>query len=240
MSEELDLELDKNKIYKIKDVIDRYLDQEGSIYAKYLEACLECSGYEAVYVASLYPDQYSLYYTKRGWYKDSDYIISISDRPINLIYVDLLSWDEKASLTEFVKEVYIVDDYCEPNSKSIAETGESGFFLDESIKQPKQKQTYNYDGPISRFGKLFASNWKGQTQAVSEKQALNNLTYKAKIENNLIGTAKLELDPKCLSCDDIPPVYPETYHEINYCDKCGTRLNDGGTCPICDDGEEDY
>lgn len=24
------------------------------------------------------------------------------------------------------------------------------------------------------------------------------------------------------------------------CDRCGIRLNDGGTCPICDDGEEDY
>lgn len=25
-----------------------------------------------------------------------------------------------------------------------------------------------------------------------------------------------------------------------HCDKCGTTLNDGGTCPECDDGEEDY
>jgi rubrerythrin len=24
------------------------------------------------------------------------------------------------------------------------------------------------------------------------------------------------------------------------CEECGTLLNDGGTCPICDDGEEDY
>ena len=24
------------------------------------------------------------------------------------------------------------------------------------------------------------------------------------------------------------------------CDRCGVPLNDGGTCPVCDDGEEDY
>lgn len=24
------------------------------------------------------------------------------------------------------------------------------------------------------------------------------------------------------------------------CDRCNTPLNDGGTCPVCDDGEEDY
>lgn len=28
--------------------------------------------------------------------------------------------------------------------------------------------------------------------------------------------------------------------EFNYCDTCGTRLSDGGYCPICDDGEEDF
>lgn len=24
------------------------------------------------------------------------------------------------------------------------------------------------------------------------------------------------------------------------CDNCGTELTDGGYCPVCDDGEEDY
>ena len=28
--------------------------------------------------------------------------------------------------------------------------------------------------------------------------------------------------------------------ERERCDKCNTPLNDGGTCPVCDDGEEDY
>lgn len=34
----------------------------------------------------------------------------------------------------------------------------------------------------------------------------------------------------------------EREQELGYktCDNCGTRLNDGGTCPKCDDGEEDY
>lgn len=32
----------------------------------------------------------------------------------------------------------------------------------------------------------------------------------------------------------------ETLKGYKTCDNCGTRLNDGGTCPKCDDGEEDY
>lgn len=30
------------------------------------------------------------------------------------------------------------------------------------------------------------------------------------------------------------------YNVRGVCPECGIRLNDGETCPICDDGEEDY
>ena len=38
--------------------------------------------------------------------------------------------------------------------------------------------------------------------------------------------------------DDHTDEYEFVVHAM--CDRCGIRLNDGGTCPICDDGEEDY
>jgi rubrerythrin len=28
--------------------------------------------------------------------------------------------------------------------------------------------------------------------------------------------------------------------EVEVCPECGAPLNDGGTCPKCDDGEEEY
>ncbi len=36
------------------------------------------------------------------------------------------------------------------------------------------------------------------------------------------------------------PEYPVTRTEYTTCDSCGRRLSDGGYCPVCDDGEEDY
>lgn len=33
---------------------------------------------------------------------------------------------------------------------------------------------------------------------------------------------------------------PEFVETRLLCDNCGILLNDSGTCPICDDGEEDY
>lgn len=48
---------------------------------------------------------------------------------------------------------------------------------------------------------------------------------------------KLELDPECLKLRDIPT--EEILPEPPVCDKCGTRLTDGGFCPVCDDGASD-
>lgn len=38
--------------------------------------------------------------------------------------------------------------------------------------------------------------------------------------------------------DDHTDEYEFVVHAM--CDRCGIRLNDGGTCPVCDHGEEDY
>lgn len=59
-------------------------------------------------------------------------------------------------------------------------------------------------------------------------------------------------DPRRFDLDELEHVISESAElkryeaereqELGYktCDNCGTRLNDGGTCPKCDEGEEDY
>lgn len=104
----------------------------------------------------------------------------------------------------------------------------------------KQLHTYSYGGPLYRFAKLYSQYWEGETQAVSPEKALNNLTFKAKSQLHFNCGANLELDPSYLLCDDESfedSVTPD--HKIEYCDKCGTQLTDGGYCPKCDDGVED-
>lgn len=37
-----------------------------------------------------------------------------------------------------------------------------------------------YDGPVKEFDRCVSNNWHGETMAVSEKKARNNLTYQYK------------------------------------------------------------
>lgn len=123
--------------------------------------------------------------------------------------------------------------------------------LDTLAEDTKPTKTYYYEGPIMRFGRIVAWGWEDSTQAVSKAQALNNLRFKAGKYLGLdIGShnVKVELDPDCLWMsgvvdDDYLDDYVDLHsgHELrDTCDKCGKPLNDGGTCPVCDDGEEDY
>lgn len=34
--------------------------------------------------------------------------------------------------------------------------------------------------------------------------------------------------------------YEPEFVDTSFCENCGIPLNESGTCPICDDGEEDY
>lgn len=125
MSDEL--ELNETKVKEIKKIIDKYLTNngltnKGAIFAKYLDDSLECYGYEAVYVASLYPNKYKLYYTKKGWDAKNDYIIvTPTYLSIERIYDDLMGEDEVVRddypFKEFINDVYEIDDDFEPKSK---------------------------------------------------------------------------------------------------------------------------
>ena len=108
------------------------------------------------------------------------------------------------------------------------------------VLEAKEKIRYYYNGPLYRFESVYRSEWEGYTEAVSEKQAINNLNQKAKKEFGFTPDAKLNIDPKYLEVsikhpneDDFKDVEP-----IKYCDNCGTRLNDAGECPNCDLGDE--
>ena len=58
---------------------------------------------------------------------------------------------------------------------------------------------YHYKGSVMQFGKEIARNWEGCTYAVSERKALNNLSFQYKTQHKLAKTAKILLVSKNLS-----------------------------------------
>ena len=108
----------------------------------------------------------------------------------------------------------------------------------------KDKIKYYYNGPVYKFNDIYREKWSGNTYAVSEKQALNQLTYQFKQEDSWVVDTAFHLDPKYLTSDNVTiktqkinSTKPQV--EIKYCPNCGTRLTDGGYCPVCDDGDEE-
>ena len=61
----------------------------------------------------------------------------------------------------------------------------------------KQRQLYEYEGPVYYCGKLVANNWKAKTQAVSEKQAKSFIEcqYKRKEKYALNADIKIASYP---------------------------------------------
>lgn len=55
---------------------------------------------------------------------------------------------------------------------------------------------YCYNGPVLEFDTLVASNWTGETMAISEKKAKSNLAYQYKKKNNRILSTKITLPGK--------------------------------------------
>lgn len=110
------------------------------------------------------------------------------------------------------------------------------------LQESPTKYKYSYSGPTYRFNKFYAY-WTGETQAISSQKALSNLTFKAKKDFNWTPTANLSLDIDYLSQEEAAQTHStitSTKTVPQYCDTCGTRLTDGGFCPKCDDGSEDY
>ena len=55
---------------------------------------------------------------------------------------------------------------------------------------------YSYDGPVLEFDKIVANHWKGQTYAVSEAKARNNLAFQFKRITGRAPRSKITLPGK--------------------------------------------
>lgn len=55
---------------------------------------------------------------------------------------------------------------------------------------------YSYAGPVLEFDKVVTNCWHGQTYAVSEAKARNNLAYQFKKENGRVPRTKIALPGK--------------------------------------------
>lgn len=107
----------------------------------------------------------------------------------------------------------------------------------ESLEEGQEKIRFYYRGPVYHFEHILSRDWEAYTEAVSEKQALNNLTVKAKNYFGYILQSRITLDPKYLEVS--PKLEPEDeFKETPKCEKCGRPLTHSGECPLCDLGDE--
>lgn len=56
--------------------------------------------------------------------------------------------------------------------------------------------TYYYNGPVMEFDRIIAREWKGITEAESEKKAKSNLAYRFKQQYKKMPNAKITLPGK--------------------------------------------
>lgn len=59
-----------------------------------------------------------------------------------------------------------------------------------------EKKVYEFYGSVMLFGKEVRRNWRAQTIAISEKQAINNLLFQARKLLKLGPRTKLELSAR--------------------------------------------
>jgi hypothetical protein len=57
---------------------------------------------------------------------------------------------------------------------------------------------YSYDGPVLEFDRIVANHWKGQTYAVSEAKARNNLAFQFKRDTGRVPRSKITLPGKII------------------------------------------
>lgn len=109
----------------------------------------------------------------------------------------------------------------------------------EALEESQTKLRYHYRGPVYHFNFCISEDWEAYTEAVSDKQALNNLTVKAKKDFDFVLQSRVTLNPDYLELvtgeEDIPD---ENFKATPKCEKCGHELTDAGECPICDLGDE--
>lgn len=117
--------------------------------------------------------------------------------------------------------------------------------------ESQEQITYYYNGPVRDSFNRDRGYVNKATKAVSKNKAISNILSQVRADLGLTQSYKLFLDTTLITTT--PPHdtgeksthEPEVWHSKNndiprYCEKCGTQLNDGGTCPVCDDGETDY
>lgn len=115
------------------------------------------------------------------------------------------------------------------------------------LNESNESIRYSYTGPVFRFGQVWDFIEESiYTEAKTRRQAVNNLTFKAKMMMGLERDSNLTLHTPYVKEE---PVTTKEYHNImkqlsneelkQKCQYCGTELNSLGDCPVCDYGEED-
>lgn len=115
------------------------------------------------------------------------------------------------------------------------------------INESQEIIRYSYTGPVFRFGQVWDFIEEPiYTEAKTKRQAVNNLTFKAKMMMGLERDSNLTLHTPYVKEE---PFTTKEYHNImkqlsneepkQKCQHCGTELNSLGDCPVCDYGEED-
>ena len=119
------------------------------------------------------------------------------------------------------------------------EFGEDDDNIDFVVEAVTEKIHYEYIGPIYRFGRVMMERADLHTMAVSEKQAYNNLLYKAAeaIGYDRSRGAQVSIKPELIFEAEPDMVDGEPVDNMK-CDRCGRLLNDNGECPLCDLGDE--
>ncbi len=62
----------------------------------------------------------------------------------------------------------------------------------------RKKRHYTYKGPVWRFENIVKKEWAGSTHAVSPAQALNQLTYRCKLNLGVMADTRIKLNMKYL------------------------------------------
>lgn len=67
--------------------------------------------------------------------------------------------------------------------------------------------TYEYNGPVFRFGRMYIGEWKkAVTKAVSPEKARSNLEYRYKVEHDFLPNSAIRLDQRYLKVIEEPVV----------------------------------
>lgn len=124
-------------------------------------------------------------------------------------------------------------------------------FFNNAMSMPEEYDMeiirYSYTGPVFRFGQVWDFiDEPIYTEAKTKRQAVNNLTFQAKMLYGLDSYCNLTIYTPYVKQEDLTT---KEYHNImkqlsneepkQKCQNCGTELNSLGDCPVCDYGEDD-